>query len=66
MWFSIVVCDTFNVFAISRTVIWGFDSIMASILSSSTSEGRPERWSSLSKKSPERNFFKPILTRAFC
>ena len=27
MWFSIVVCDTFNCFAISRTVIWRFDSI---------------------------------------
>ena len=32
-----------------------FDSIMALIWSSSTSFGRPERCSSLSEKSPERN-----------
>ena len=34
-----------------------FDSFMAFIMSSLTSEGRPERWSSFSEKSPERNFW---------
>ena len=45
----------FNISLISRTVIWRSDSIMALILSSWTSFGRPERCSSLSEKSPERN-----------
>ena len=47
--------DIWSFSAISRVVLWRSESIIALIRSSSTSTGRPERFSSLSEKSPERN-----------
>lgn len=56
--FSIVVCDTFNISAISFTIIWWSKSITALVWSTSTSISRPEYWSSLIKISPARKFFR--------
>ena len=56
--FSIIVCNTFNFFAISHTVIWLFVSIMVFIWSSWILYSRPERWCPLSEKSPQRNSLK--------
>ena len=62
IWRSIVDFGMFYIPSISRTVTWCSDSIMALIWLSSTSFGRLERCSSLSKKSPKRNLSKPIST----
>ena len=48
------VCEMLSFSAISRVVICRFFFIVAFILSSSTSVGRPERGASLKSKSPER------------
>ena len=48
------VCDILSLSSISRVVLHWLFSIIAFILSSSTSVGRPERGASLRSKSPER------------